>query len=80
MVATAIWSWIDRKRTDYDQLYEWLRLFVRMTLAVAMISYGANKLFRMQFPEPPLYRYVDYYGKLLTHGSAVDLHGNVQGI
>jgi uncharacterized membrane protein YphA (DoxX/SURF4 family) len=62
MVATAIWSWIDRKRTDYDQLYEWLRLFVRMTLAVAMISYGANKLFRMQFPEPPLYRYVDYYG------------------
>ena len=62
MVATAIWSWIDRKRTNYDQLYEWLRLFVRLTLAVAMISYGANKLFRMQFPEPPLYRFVDYYG------------------
>ncbi len=62
MVATAIWSWIDRKKTDYDQLYEWLRVFVRLTLAVAMISYGANKLFRMQFPEPPLYRFVDYYG------------------
>jgi len=62
MVATAIWSWIDRKRTNYDQLYEWLRLFIRLTLAVAMISYGANKLFRMQFAPPPLYRYVDYYG------------------
>jgi uncharacterized membrane protein YphA (DoxX/SURF4 family) len=62
MVATLIWSWIDRKRTNYDQLYQWLRLFVRLTLAVAMISYGANKLFRMQFPEPPLYRFVDYYG------------------
>jgi uncharacterized membrane protein YphA (DoxX/SURF4 family) len=62
MGATAIWSWIDRKRTSYDQLYEWLRLFIRLTLAVAMISYGANKLFRMQFPEPPLYRFVDYYG------------------
>ncbi len=62
MVATAIWSWIDRKKTNYDQLYEWLRVFVRLTLAVAMISYGANKLFRMQFPEPPLFRFVDYYG------------------
>ncbi len=61
-IATAIWSWVDRKRTNYDQLYEWLRVFMRMILAVAMISYGANKLFRMQFPEPPLYRFVDYYG------------------
>ncbi|MGB7553470.1 MAG: DoxX family protein [Candidatus Korobacteraceae bacterium] len=62
VVATAIWSWIDRKRKNYDQVYEWLRVFVRLTLAVAMISYGANKLFRMQFPEPSLYRFVDYYG------------------
>lgn len=62
IIATAVWSWIDRKRTNYDQLYQWLRLFVRITLAVAMISYGANKLFRMQFPEPPLFRFVDYYG------------------
>jgi uncharacterized membrane protein YphA (DoxX/SURF4 family) len=61
-IATAIWSWVDRKHTNYDQLYQWLRLFVRITLAVAMISYGANKLFRQQFPEPPLYRFVDYYG------------------
>ncbi len=61
-IATAIWSWVDRKKTNYDQLYQWLRLFVRMTLAVAMISYGANKLFRMQFAPPPLYRFVDYYG------------------
>jgi uncharacterized membrane protein YphA (DoxX/SURF4 family) len=68
IVATAIWSWIDRKRTNYDQLYQWLRVFVRLTLAVAMISYGANKLYRMQFPEPPLYRYVDYYGNSAPQG------------
>ena len=66
--ATAIWSWIDRKRTEYDQLYQWLRVFVRMILAVAMISYAANKLFRMQFPEPPLYRFVDYYGNSAPMG------------
>jgi uncharacterized membrane protein YphA (DoxX/SURF4 family) len=62
IVATAVWSWIDRKQENYDQLYEWLRLFFRLTLAVAMISYGANKLYRMQFAPPPLYRFVDYYG------------------
>ena len=61
-VATAVWSWIDRKQTNYDQLYQWLRLFVRITLAIAMISYGANKIFRQQFPDPPLFRFVDYYG------------------
>jgi uncharacterized membrane protein YphA (DoxX/SURF4 family) len=62
IVATAIWSWIDRKRKNYDELYRWLRVFVRLTLAVAMIGYGTAKLFRAQFPEPPLYRFVDYYG------------------
>ena len=67
-IVTAIWSWIDRKRTNYDQLYQWLRVFVRLTLAVAMISYGANKLFRMQFPPPPLWRFVDYYGNSAPMG------------
>ncbi len=68
IVATAVWSWIDRKRKNYEQLYAWLRVFVRLTLAVAMISYGANKLYRMQFPEPPLYRFVDYYGNSAPMG------------
>jgi uncharacterized membrane protein YphA (DoxX/SURF4 family) len=62
LVATAVWSWIDRKRENYDRLYQWLRVFVRLTVAVAMISYGTNKLFPMQFSKPPLYRFVDYYG------------------
>jgi len=67
-IVTAIWSWIDRKRTNYDHLYQWLRVFVRLTLAVAMISYGANKLFRMQFPPPPSWRFVDYYGNSAPMG------------
>ena len=62
VIAAAIWSWMDRKRTNYDQLYQWLRLFVRLTLGIAMISYGAPKVFRSQFPEPPLHRFVEYYG------------------
>ena len=53
-IATVIWSVLDRKRPNYRTLYEWLRLLMRMTLAVSMISYGANKIFRMQFAEPSL--------------------------
>jgi uncharacterized membrane protein YphA (DoxX/SURF4 family) len=39
-----------------------------MIIAVAMISYGANKLFRMQFPEPGLSRLVDTYGQTSPMG------------
>jgi uncharacterized membrane protein YphA (DoxX/SURF4 family) len=59
IVATAIWSWLDRKRPNYEELYQWLRIFVRLSVAVAMVIYGTDKIFRMQFPEPPLARWVD---------------------
>jgi len=63
IVAAAIWSWLDRKRTNYEVLYQWLRIFVRMVIAVAMIVYGADKLYRMQFAAPALSRYIDTYGQ-----------------
>jgi uncharacterized membrane protein YphA (DoxX/SURF4 family) len=53
-VATLIWTILDRKRTEYRTLYQWTRIVVRLALAVAMISYGANKLWRMQFAPPSL--------------------------
>ncbi len=68
VVATAVWSVLDRKRPNYETLYQWFRVFMRMMVAVAMISYGANKLFRMQFPTPSLARYVDSYGRTTPMG------------
>lgn len=68
VVATIVWSILDRERKNYEKLYEWMRLFVRMVVAVAMISYGANKLWRMQFAEPNLARYVDTYGRSAPMG------------
>ncbi|MGA2903421.1 MAG: hypothetical protein ABSD98_06300 [Candidatus Korobacteraceae bacterium] len=67
-IATIVWSWLDRKRPNYEVLYQWLRIFVRMSVAVAMIIYGADKLFRMQFAEPALARYVDTYGQTSPMG------------
>jgi uncharacterized membrane protein YphA (DoxX/SURF4 family) len=68
LIATTIWSVLDRKRTNYQTLYQWFRVFMRMVVAVAMISYGANKLFRMQFAAPGLARYVDSYGRTTPMG------------
>ncbi len=62
-VLAAIWSLVDRNRKQYDVLYEWLRVFVRLTVAIAMINYGMAKLFRFQFPQLGLAKLVDTYGQ-----------------
>ena len=62
-VAAVVWSILDRKRPNYSYLYQWLRFFVRIVLTVAMISYGANKLWWAQFPAPKLARLVEPYGQ-----------------
>ena len=46
--ATA-WSILDRKRTAYRGLREWLSLVLRLTLAAIMFLYGFDKVFALQF-------------------------------
>ena len=60
--ATAIWSVLDRHRLNYEQLYRWLRLYVRFSLASAMIGYGAFKIIPVQMPAPSFSRLVEPYG------------------
>ena len=50
--ATVVWSVLDRARPNYARLHQWLRVVVRLTLAGAMISYGANKVYPFQFGGP----------------------------
>jgi uncharacterized membrane protein YphA (DoxX/SURF4 family) len=60
--ATILWSALDRRRPSYRQLQEWLRLYVRLTLGVTLLSYGAYKVIPSQFPAPGLWRYIQSYG------------------
>ena len=60
--GTVIWSAIDRNRTSYPRLHQWLRVYVRFTLAATMIGYGSFKVFQSQFPSPPLDRMVQSFG------------------
>jgi hypothetical protein len=52
LAATAVWTLLDSRRANYVQLHEWLRVYVRFTVAAAMIVYGAYKVIPEQFGTP----------------------------
>lgn len=48
-IATILWTALDRKRTNYRKLHEYLRIYVRYMLAYTMLAYGMDKVFALQF-------------------------------
>jgi hypothetical protein len=61
MAAAVIWSLLDRNRPNYRAMQEWLWLYVRLVLGAAMISYGAIKVIKVQFPDLFLWRLLSPY-------------------
>lgn len=61
-VATVVWSLLDRRRLNYEKLYQWLRLCVRFLLASLMINYGMSKVIPLQMPAPYLTRLIEPFG------------------
>jgi hypothetical protein len=66
--AAVVWTLLDRKRGDYRRLNEWLRVGVRFGLAGTMIVYGALKVIKVQFPDPPLVRLLQPIGEASPMG------------
>jgi len=52
LIATVVWSVIDRDRPGYRKLPVILTTLVRYYLAATLISYGVVKIFPLQFPVP----------------------------
>jgi hypothetical protein len=52
VLATAIWSLLDRRRMEYARLLEALRIYVRFMLVFPMFLYAAIKIVKIQFPDP----------------------------
>jgi len=48
-VAGAIWAFLDRRRPHYAGLHGWLRVLVRYTLALTLLSYACAKIIPTQF-------------------------------
>jgi uncharacterized membrane protein YphA (DoxX/SURF4 family) len=66
--AVLAWSLADRNRKEYRTLHSWLRLLVRYTLAITLLSYGFSKVFPLQFPFPALSRMIEPFGDFSPMG------------
>lgn len=62
-MATIAWSAIDWWRPSYPWLKDGLWIAMRFVLASVMFSYGINKIFGLQFPEPGMQRLLQPYGE-----------------
>ena len=63
VLATVIWSIIDRRRPSYNQALEWLIVLIRYYVIYQMVIYGLAKLFYMQFQPPRFTRLLQPYGE-----------------
>jgi uncharacterized membrane protein YphA (DoxX/SURF4 family) len=61
-IASLVWSMVDHRRSDYRVLLRWLRVYVRYSLGVTLLSYGAFKVFKSQFPAPTPFRLTQSFG------------------
>jgi hypothetical protein len=52
VVLGFVWTLLDRKTLQYDQLYYWIRVLARYRLAYGMIGWGLKKIFPMQMVIP----------------------------
>jgi uncharacterized membrane protein YphA (DoxX/SURF4 family) len=62
IIATIIWSALDRRRPNYASLHKWFRVVVRFALGGTIILYGFAKVYPNQMPFPSLARLVEPYG------------------
>ena len=53
-VVSLVWTALDRRENSYPRLLQWGRFLLRLTLAVAMLAYGLDKVFLSQMPPPSL--------------------------
>jgi len=62
LAVSIIWSLLTR-RTNDDRLQRWFWLYLRLTLGITMIQYGAAKIFPTQFPPPSLTTLLEPFGE-----------------
>ncbi len=68
IVATGLWSFLDRKRKHYAALHKWFHVFIRLALASQMFEYGMTKVISNQFRAPPLVTLIQPVGNVSLEG------------
>jgi hypothetical protein len=62
LIASLLWSSVDRSSSSYQRMHEWLRWYVRFSVGAAMLMYAAAKIFLQHFPPPNLYKLIEPLG------------------
>lgn len=70
LMATLVWSIIDRKRISYNDLQFWFMSMLRIFVAIFMLLYGFAKVFLIQFQTPRLTTLVQQVGEMSPMGLA----------
>lgn len=78
-IGTMIWSFFDRKRPSYNQLFYWMIVILRVFLIFYMFTYGFVKVFKAQFPGPSLVRLLQPLGDMSPMGLAWTYMGHSEG-
>jgi hypothetical protein len=68
LVVAALWSLLDRRRSNYELIYAWLRVYIRFALGAALVGYGSMKLFPSQFSSPAFARLTEPFGQASPMG------------
>ncbi|MDR3664275.1 MAG: DoxX family protein [Mycobacterium sp.] len=63
VLGSAVWSYLDRRRTEYRRLSAWFLVFLRLCVGGQMLFYGFAKLFPTQMPTPPLRALLEPFGE-----------------
>ncbi|MCB0609609.1 MAG: hypothetical protein H6562_04975 [Lewinellaceae bacterium] len=63
LVATAVWTALDRRRQDYGKAFQWLVILIRYYVIYQMVIYGLAKLFYLQFQPPHFGKLIEPYGE-----------------
>ncbi len=54
VIGGLIWTAVDKKRKEYNNLYYWLRVIVRYRAGIGMVGFGMQKIFPVQMAYPPI--------------------------
>ena len=79
VLGTIVWSLLDKKRTNYNNLYYVLTAAIRYYVALMFINYGLVKVIQLQFPAPQFYRLMQPYGESSPMGLAWTFLGFSEG-
>ncbi len=63
VIVMVIWSVVQRRKNNHEELEGCFRIWLRYTLAMVMIGYGVVKLVKLQFGDPGILQLVKTYGE-----------------